>query len=73
MAAPKGLNDLRSFLKYSGHDYVWLRLVLAQYLNQNHQTDGNLFDDHAVWNFRNTVTEFAKLLDEDPEPDDDED
>jgi hypothetical protein len=67
MAAPQGLQDLRLFLHSCRIDHAWLRTVLVQYLGDNGQSDGNIFDDHHVWEFRNTVNEFTKLLDEDPE------
>lgn len=72
MAAPKGLDDLRLFLHQRHIDHGWLRTVLVQYLGSNGQTDDNVFDDHQVWDFRNTVFEFAKLLDEDPDELEDE-
>ncbi len=67
MAAPKGLEDLRFYLHSRQIDHAWLRSVLHQYLQRNIQSDGGILDDHLVWDFRNTIEQFAILLDEDPE------
>lgn len=73
MSAPKEFPDLRSFLHQHNIDHGWLRTVLFQYLETNPQTDSDAWEDHTVWDFRNTITEFTNLLEEEPEDlDDDE-
>ena len=66
MAAPQGLTDLRLFLHSRQIDHAWLRTVLYSYLAENGQSDETLFEDHLVWEYRNTIVEFAQLLEEDP-------
>lgn len=70
MAAPQGLNDLRLFLNARQIDDEHIRIVLLQYLEENKQTDSAIFQDHQVWDYRNTIAQFAKLLNDEPIDDD---
>ena len=74
MPQPTDFEDLRELLHRRHIDHAWLRTVLHQYLESNPQTDSDdIHHDHQVWDYRNTVEEFAKLLNDDPdELDDDE-
>lgn len=70
--APEGFRDLREYLNQHRIDAaarrtVWIRTVLDSYLGEydHHQTDVAMDLDHQVWAYRQIITDFKQLIEDD--------
>ena len=72
--APDGFRDLREYLHQRRIDAAWIRTVLDSYLGEydHQQTDVDIDLDHQVWAYRQVITDFKQLIEDDVETDDDD-